>query len=115
LVEEVPFLESDEVGARVEEPVGVIDAKPVHLPGGEEAERENVRFLEDVQVLHPDRRQGVDVEEAPVVDLLPRHTPVGEPVGHVAVEELVQRVEAARVAVPVESGEVGAEVLGDHR
>ncbi len=116
LVEEVPLLKAEEVRARIEQPVGVVDAQAVHLPPGEELEGERVGLLEDVEVLDTDGGEAVDVEEAPVVDLLPCHPPVRQPVRDVALEEAIQRVEAARIArVAVQPLEVRPEVLGDHR
>ena len=43
-------------------------------------EQQRVGRVEDLRVLHPDRGQGVDVEEPPVVELLVRDPPVREPV-----------------------------------
>ena len=71
--------------------------KPVTAPVRDQFEEKLVRRLENLRHFHPDRGQVVDVEEAPVVDLLRGHPPEGEPIG-LLVEQRVKRVEAARVA-----------------
>ena len=75
----------------------MVDAEPGDDALADEAKDEPVRLREDAWVLGADGRQLVDVEEAPVVDLFPRHPPVGESV-HLVVDEAVQEIEAPRVA-----------------
>ena len=53
-------------------------------------------MLEHLRILHPDRRERIDVEEPSVVDLLGRDAPVRESV-RLRVEKLVQQIEAARL------------------
>ena len=59
------------------------------------------RFLrqgfEDRRVFHPQGRELVDIEEAPIIDFLGRDTPVGEPIG-LLIEQSIEIVEAARLA-----------------
>jgi hypothetical protein len=69
----------------------VVDAQAVHLAGRGQVERERLRGLEHVVALHAHGRQVVDVEEAPVVDLVGRHAPVGQAVG-LRLDERMQRI-----------------------
>jgi hypothetical protein len=66
----IALLKAPEVLLGIVEPVRVIDAQPVDLAGGREGEHETVRCLEHLLVLHAQRGEIVDVEEAPVVDLV---------------------------------------------
>ncbi len=75
----------------------MIDAQSVHFALGDELEHQSVRRLEHRLVLHAQRRQIVDFEEAPVVDLVRRHAPVREPIG-LGLEQAVQRLEALGIA-----------------
>ena len=62
--------------------------------------------LEDVLALHAQRRQVVDVEEPPVIDLVGGHPPVGQAVA-LPLHQVVEQVEAPRVARPaLERGHV---------
>ena len=70
----------------------MIDPQPRYRAFLQELEHEAVRFLEHVRILHPDGRQLVDVEKAPVVDLLGRHSPVRQAVGLLA-KQRVEQVE----------------------
>jgi hypothetical protein len=54
-------------------------------------------LAEDLRSLDPDRRQLVDVEKAPVVDLLGGHPPERQAVG-LSVEQRVEVIEAGRLA-----------------
>ncbi len=72
----------DRCGARSAEPVA------------DQPEDEPVRLVEHARILHPDRREPVHVEEAPVVDLLPGDAPEREAVG-LRVEEPLEEVEAS--------------------
>ena len=91
------LLQAPEVVGGVVEPVGMIDAQPRHRALPHQAEEQPVGGLEDLGLLHADGRQLVDVEEAPVVDLLARHAPVGGAIGLVG-QQRVQQVHALRVA-----------------
>ena len=90
-------LEPPEIVGGVVEPVGVIDAQPGHRSLAHEAEEQAVGRLEHLRLLHPDGGQLVDVEEAPVVDLLAGDAPVGGAVRLVG-EQRVQRLHALGVA-----------------
>ena len=70
--------------------VGVIDAEPLDEALVVEAQQQRVAGVEHRLVLHPDRGQGVDVEEPAVVQLLVAHLPVGQPVP-LLVQQLVER------------------------
>src|SRR6267143_389691 len=90
-------LEPPEIVGGVVEPVGVIDAQPGHRSLAHEAEEQAVGRFEHLRLLHPDGGQLVDVEEAPVVDLLAGDAPVGGAVRLVG-EQRVQRLHALGVA-----------------
>ena len=66
-------------------------------PAADQFEEQTVRLVEDFRQFHPDRGEIVDVEEAPVIDFLRRDAPESEPIGLI-VQQLVERVETARVA-----------------
>ncbi len=57
----------------------MVDAQAVDLAVGGERQRERVRRLERGIVFHAQGSQIVDVEKAPVVDLVRGHAPVGQP------------------------------------
>ena len=86
-----------QVVGRVEQPVHVVDPQAGDDALAGEAEGERVERLEHRRVLHPHRRELVDVEEAPVVDLVGGHPPVAEAVTLVG-EQRLEPVEACRVA-----------------
>ena len=66
-------LQHREVPGRIEQPVGVIDADRVHLAAGEQgASGAGGCASKTVGILDPQPGQRVDVEEAPVVDLVRR-------------------------------------------
>ncbi len=73
--------EALEIRARVEEPVDVVEAKPVDRSLAEETKHELVRRGEHLRILHAKRGEVVDVEEAAVVDLVERGSPVRETIG----------------------------------
>ena len=58
-----------EVRRRVAQAVGVVDPQPVDEPLVEPAPDLDVRLVEDLRLLDADAGQGVDREEAPVVQL----------------------------------------------
>jgi len=74
-------LQQAEILHRVGEAVGVIDAQPVDLPLGQEAQGNAVRLLEDLRILHADGGERIDVEKSPVIDLFARDPPVRQPIG----------------------------------
>ena len=65
-----PLPQRRQIGFRVEQAVDVIDPETVDLARLEHAQRPRVRMLEHRRELHPEAGQIVDVEEAPVVDLV---------------------------------------------
>jgi len=88
--------ESGQVVAGIEQSVDVIDAEAVDRATLQQRERVGVCALEHRRHFHPDRRQLVDVEEAPIVDFLSGYPPVRKAIGLV-VEQRVEGVEAARI------------------
>ena len=76
----VALLQPAEIGSRVEQAVGMVDAQAVDLAAGDQIEHQPVRRVEDLGTLHPQCGQFVDVEEAAVVDLVGGDAPVGQPV-----------------------------------
>ena len=93
----VAALQPVEVAGRIVEPVGVIDAQAVDLARRDELEHEAVGRIEDRLVLHAEGGEVVDVEEAPVVDLVGGDAPEREPV-RLRFQQLVQMLERARHA-----------------
>ena len=75
----------------------MIDAQAGDGAALHQLEDEAVHLVEHRRVFHAQRRELVDVEEAPVVDLLRRDAPVREPV-RLLVEQPIERIEAARLA-----------------
>ena len=81
----------------------------LELAGAIQLEQQRVRCVEDIVELDADSDQRVDVEEAPVVDLVRGDPPVGETVG-LGLDQLVQEVEAPGIARgPAEGPEPGRE------
>ena len=75
----------------------MIDADRVHLAAGEQGLQELVGVREDRGILDPQPGQRVDVEEAPVVDLVEGRAPVGETI-RLHLQQHVQLVEALGLA-----------------
>ena len=75
----------------------MIDSQAVDLVRGGELEQVSVRGLEHGVVFHPQGGEIVDVEKAPIVDLVGSHPPVRNAI-RLRLEQGVQRVEAARLA-----------------
>ncbi len=69
----------------------MVDAEAVEHPLAQPAEHEGVGVREHPLVLHAQADQGVDVEEAPVVELLAGGAPEGQPVV-LALEQIVELV-----------------------
>src|SRR5665213_2433476 len=86
-------LQAAEILLRIVEAVGVIDAQAIELAAAHELKSEPVRVLEYGLVLHAQGGEVVDVEEAPIVDLIRGHAPGGEAIG-LRLEELVQVIRA---------------------
>ena len=91
------FLEPLEVDLGVEQAVGVVDPQAGHAGPGRELEDQGMRGAEDVFPIDAEGRQGVDIEESAVVDLIRGHAPVGQPV-RLRGEEGIEPVEAAGIA-----------------
>ena len=75
----------------------MVDAQAVDRPVGSQLQHQPVRRLEDLVALLAQRGESVDVEEAPVVDLVAGHTPVRQTVG-LGVDQRLQGVEAGALA-----------------
>ena len=63
----------------------------------DEPQDQPVGRLEDTRILHPEAAKLVDVEEAPIVDLVERRPPVRQAV-RLRLEQRMQPVEARRHA-----------------
>ncbi len=102
------ILQHREIARRIEEAVRVIDSHRLHAAVLQQLRQQLVGRGKDLRVLDAQPRELVDVEEAPVVDLVRRGAPVRQPVG-LRFEQLVQGVEAvgpARLAVHLAHGEI---------
>ena len=86
-----------EIARGVEQPIRVVDAQAADRAVPGEIEHVSVRCLEDLRILHAQRRQIVDIKKAPIVDFVRCDPPVREPVG-LRIEQHMQRVEARTVA-----------------
>ena len=82
---------------RVEQPVDMVDAQPLHLPAFDHAEDQPVRRLEQLRQFDAQPGEVVDVEKPAIVDLLGRDAPEREPVG-LFLEQKMQPAEAVRIA-----------------
>ena len=71
-------LQGVEVRLGIIQPVGMIESQRVHPARVEQLEQQRVRLLEHLIRLHAEGRELVDIEEAPVVDLLGGDVPGGE-------------------------------------
>ena len=93
----------------------MVDAQAIGLPLCHELHHAPVGGREDVLALGTQAGEVVDVEEAPVVDVVRREAPEREPVG-LSGQQLVERVEAARIAGrAVDRGEVRLDVTYGRR
>jgi hypothetical protein len=87
----------------------MVDADRLHPPVAQQPGEQPVRRVEDFAIFDPQAGQRVDVEEPPVVDLVRCRPPIRQAVG-LLLEQIVQRVEAPRIAGrPVR----GANGIGD--
>ena len=66
------------IAARVGEAIHVVDAQAIDQPFGHQFQQVGVAGLEDVGAFGAQADQFVDVEEAPPVDVVRRHAPVGQ-------------------------------------
>ncbi len=87
----IALLQLQEVARRVVQAIGMVDAQAVDHAGRSQVECERLRGLEDFVALHAQCGQIVDVEEAPVVDLVCCDAPVSQAVG-LRFDQRVQRV-----------------------
>ena len=107
------LLQVTEVLARIVEPIRMVDAQPLDLALGDEIENEAVGGVEHRRVFHAQRGEVVDVEKAPVVDLVGGDTPVGEAVA-LELDQLVQQVEAGGITgAAVEFRQIVGDMVGD--
>ena len=86
---------SFEIGGRVEQAVGMIDPQARDEAPGDEREDQLVGRGEYTRHLHSQRAELVDVEEAPVVDVVERGLPMGKAI-ELVLEQLMQPIEAGR-------------------
>ena len=89
-------LQALQVGARVGQAVGMVHPHPADQALLEPVPQQRVRQLEHLVPLRADAGQVVDVEEAPVVDAI-GHAVGGQAPG-LTLQQIVQRIEAARIA-----------------
>ena len=75
----------------------MVDPQRLQLAALQPAQHPPVGGLEDAGALHPQAGKRVDVEEAPVIDVVAGHPPVGQP-PRLPRHQLVQRIVAGGVA-----------------
>ncbi len=75
----------------------MIHTQAADVPLAHQVENQRMHSGEDFGIFDADGRQIVDVEEAPVVDLIHRDAPEAEAIGF-ALEQPLQAVEAAGLA-----------------
>ena len=93
----------------------MIDADRVDLAVANQLPEEPMGRVEHLLVLDAQSRERVDVEEAPVVDLVRRRPPVRQAVG-LRLEQLVQPVEAGGASRrAVEPADRGVDAVPDRR
>ena len=90
-------LQALQVRLRIVQAIDMIDAQAVDHAALDQLEGEPVRAVEHARLVHAQRREVVDVEEAPVVDLVDRYAPVRQSI-RLRVEQRVESIEAARIA-----------------
>jgi hypothetical protein len=98
----------------VVEAVYVIDSQPGDpaVPG--QSKEQAVTCLKNLGVFHPQTDEVIDAEEAPIVDHVLGHPPVGQTIC-LKVQQIVQEIETVRVlSAAVEESEVVIEKLPDH-
>ncbi|CRQ93903.1 hypothetical protein PAERUG_E15_London_28_01_14_07034 [Pseudomonas aeruginosa] len=89
------FTKAPQVGARGRQAIHMIDTQAVHPSLAYQPQRQRMHRLEHVIALHPQRGQFIDIEKAPVVHLIARRAPPGQPV----VLPLQQRMQPFNAAV----------------
>ena len=72
----------------------MIDSQPGDFAFGDEPQDLLVRGVEDTRIFHPDGAEVVDVEKAPIVDLIEGGFPVRDAI-RLTIEQVVQAIEAA--------------------
>src|SRR5215469_13541878 len=86
-----------EVLLGIVEPVGMVDAESVNLAFAQESEYEFVGLVEDKLRLLSQGSEVVDVEKAPVIDVVGGNPPIGEAIG-LRLDQLVQGIERGGIA-----------------
>ena len=71
----------------------MVHAQRRHAPFRHQSPQQPVRMREDVRILHPQPDEIVDIEKPPIIDLLCRHSPMGEPI-RLRLQQSMQQVEA---------------------
>src|SRR5262245_19286523 len=71
-------LQVEKILHRIEQSVRMITAQTGHLTATQQPQNNPVHGLEDLEFFNTDRRQMVDIEKSPIVDLIRRHPPVAE-------------------------------------
>ncbi len=90
-------LQPAEIRGRIEQAIGMIQPQSRDPVLRDEPQDQPVGGVEDTGILHPEAAQLVDVEEAPIVDLVKRRPPVRKAV-RLHFEQRMQPVEARRRA-----------------
>ena len=75
----------------------MIDPQARDRSAPDQLEEQPMRLVKNLRQLHPDGREIVHVEKAPVIDLLRRDPPEREAIRLIA-EECIERIETARIA-----------------
>ena len=64
------FAQTQEIALRVEQPVDMVDPQSIQHSVAQQLEREAVRVIEQLRQFHAQAGELVDVEEAPVIDVV---------------------------------------------
>ena len=106
-------LQAPGVLQRIEQDIDVIHAQTINASVLDQAQQAAMRFVEQVDAFHAQTAQGVDVEEAAVVDLVRRNPPIRQSVG-LGVEQPPQRPPAIRHSgLTSKCAQRGLHFLGD--
>ena len=93
----------------------MIDPYGLDAPAFDELSEERVCGGKDAGILYPQAGEPIDVEKAPIVDLVRRRPPVRQPIG-LDLEQLMERVEALGAAdLAVDVPDRGLDLLADRR
>ncbi len=80
-----------EVFVRQIKTVRMIDPQARDRASRDQVEEQPMRFVKNLRQFHPNSREIIDIEEAPVIDFLRRHPPKSEAIGLVAQERIQER------------------------